>query len=294
MIYIIKGQMMGNHTIDEKYLGKLKKQELVEIAKHHGLTGYSKLKKDDLVKRLLETIDLKEAILLEDKLLEYCKSAMFLYGVINKETLLGLYNYYETNKIFYLQIEHWITKGNFVDSDFVYRDGYIISNWLKEDDLWKSILEIQAKYAFYVPTKKEDFLYYGKAENQVPGKIYNELRAYLRTDKKLSEYYIGAVCNIVNDLIFADYQKATILEKIVKLQMGSTYLFKTRQDIRLLSIYIDKIMQNTRLIRYRGHTAIELGLIKADSIIGPLRKFYPNDRCPCGSGKKYKICCGRI
>lgn len=285
---------MGNHTIDEKYLGKLKKQELVEIAKHHGFTGYSKLKKDDLVKRLLETIDLKEAILLEDKLLEYCKSAMFLYGVINKETLLGLYNYYETNKVFYLQIEHWITKGNFVDSDFVYRDGYIISNWLKEDDLWKSILEIQAKYAFYVPTKKEDFLYYVKAENQVPGKIYNELRAYLRTDKKLSEYYIGAVCNIVNDLIFADYQKATILEKIVKLQMGSTYLFKTRQDIKLLSIYIDKIMQNTRLIRYRGHTAIELGLIKGDSIIGPLRKFYPNDRCPCGSGKKYKICCGRI
>lgn len=137
-------------------------------------------------------------------------------------------------------------------------------------------------------------MYYGKAENQVPGKIYNELRAYLRTDKNLSEYYIGAVCNIVNDLIFADYQKATILEKIVKLQMGSTYLFKTRQDIKLLSIYIDKIMQNTRLIRYRGHTAIELGLIKGDSIIGPLRKFYPNDRCPCGSGKKYKICCGRI
>lgn len=285
---------MGNHTIDGKYLGKLKKQELVEIAKHHGLTGYSKLKKDDLVKRLLETIDLKEALLLEDKLLEYCKSAMFLYGVINKETLLGLYNYYETNKVFYLQIEHWITNGNFVDSGFVYRDGYIISNWLKEDDLWKSILEIQEKYAFYVPTKKEDFLYYGKAENQVPGKIYNELRAYLRTDKKLSEYYIGAICNIVNDLIFADYQKATILEKIVKLQMGSTYLFKTRQDIKLLSIYIDKIMQNTRLIRYRGHTAIELGLIKGDSIIGPLRKFYPNDRCPCGSGKKYKICCGRI
>ena len=285
---------MGNHTIDEKDLGKLKKQELVEIAKHHGLTGYSKLKKDELIKRLLETVDLKESILLEDKLLEYCKSAMFLYGVINKETLLGLYNYYETNKVFYLQIEHWITNGNFVDSGFVYRDGYIISAWLKEDNLWKSILEIQEKYAFYIPTKKEDFLYYGKAENQVPGKMYNELRAYLRTDKKLSEYYIGAICNIVNDLIFADYQKATILEKIVKLQMGSTYLFKTRQDIKLLSIYIDKIMQNTRLIRYRGHTAIELGLIKGNSVIGPLRKFYPNDRCPCGSGKKYKICCGRI
>ena len=24
-----------------------------------------------------------------------------------------------------------------------------------------------------------------------------------------------------------------------------------------------------------------------------VRKIYPNDPCPCGSGKKYKQCCGR-
>ena len=23
-------------------------------------------------------------------------------------------------------------------------------------------------------------------------------------------------------------------------------------------------------------------------------KVYPNDPCPCGSGKKYKNCCGRV
>ena len=23
------------------------------------------------------------------------------------------------------------------------------------------------------------------------------------------------------------------------------------------------------------------------------KKIYPNDPCPCGSGKKYKKCCGR-
>ena len=23
------------------------------------------------------------------------------------------------------------------------------------------------------------------------------------------------------------------------------------------------------------------------------KKIYPNDPCPCGSGKKYKQCCGR-
>ena len=25
-----------------------------------------------------------------------------------------------------------------------------------------------------------------------------------------------------------------------------------------------------------------------------VQKIYPNDPCPCGSGKKYKQCCGRI
>ena len=38
-------------------------------------------------------------------------------------------------------------------------------------------------------------------------------------------------------------------------------------------------------------------LLKYRQILGPItrtiRKVYPNDPCPCGSGKKYKKCCGR-
>lgn len=32
---------------------------------------------------------------------------------------------------------------------------------------------------------------------------------------------------------------------------------------------------------------------KASSTIRKEQKVYPNDPCPCGSGKKYKKCCGR-
>ena len=32
---------------------------------------------------------------------------------------------------------------------------------------------------------------------------------------------------------------------------------------------------------------------KASGTIRKERKIYPNDPCPCGSGKKYKKCCGR-
>ena len=33
---------------------------------------------------------------------------------------------------------------------------------------------------------------------------------------------------------------------------------------------------------------------KASSTVRKEQKVYPNDPCPCGSGKKYKKCCGRL
>ncbi|MEG1576654.1 MAG: SEC-C metal-binding domain-containing protein, partial [Clostridium sp.] len=32
---------------------------------------------------------------------------------------------------------------------------------------------------------------------------------------------------------------------------------------------------------------------KASGTVHNEEKIYPNDPCPCGSGKKYKKCCGR-
>ena len=48
----------------------------------------------------------------------------------------------------------------------------------------------------------------------------------------------------------------------------------------------------------REQVAKVTGTNKDDSVArGPKKrenaKVYPNDPCPCGSGKKYKVCCGR-
>ena len=48
----------------------------------------------------------------------------------------------------------------------------------------------------------------------------------------------------------------------------------------------------------RAQVAKVTGTNKDDTAIkAPVRreekKVYPNDPCPCGSGKKYKQCCGR-
>ena len=47
----------------------------------------------------------------------------------------------------------------------------------------------------------------------------------------------------------------------------------------------------------REQVAKVTGTNKDESVKGPVKraegKVYPNDPCPCGSGKKYKQCCGR-
>jgi preprotein translocase subunit SecA len=48
----------------------------------------------------------------------------------------------------------------------------------------------------------------------------------------------------------------------------------------------------------REQVAKATGTNKDDSVAkAPVKraeaKIYPNDPCPCGSGKKYKQCCGR-
>ena len=68
-----------------------------------------------------------------------------------------------------------------------------------------------------------------------------------------------------------------------------------------LPIVID-LFNNIRLWEHRGHTNLEIGqpfdLIKdglewcKEEDVVEKKKIGRNERCPCGSGKKYKKCCG--
>ena len=79
---------------------------------------------------------------------------------------------------------------------------------------------------------------------------------------------------------------------------------KMEQFVQLLQ----ELNNNTRMQIHRGHTPNEMiqkemeeehfapmpivvsGSTKADH---SFKKIYPNDPCPCGSGKKFKKCCGK-
>ncbi len=66
----------------------------------------------------------------------------------------------------------------------------------------------------------------------------------------------------------------------------------TEDTVRLLThIQVEQKVEREQVAKVTGTN-------KDDSASkGPVRrttkKIYPNDMCPCGSGKKYKNCCGR-
>ena len=77
------------------------------------------------------------------------------------------------------------------------------------------------------------------------------------------------------------------------------------EAIRILVPLIADVYNNTRTWNNRGYTANEMrelfGVdaplmrgIPIEQLDGTIfKKVGRNDPCPCGSGKKYKKCCGR-
>jgi len=68
------------------------------------------------------------------------------------------------------------------------------------------------------------------------------------------------------------------------------WLAKQAEDMKKMGPHLRKIVEKLSDVRLKW--AYNMGIIKMMPVrTGP--KIGRNDPCPCGSGKKYKKCCGR-
>ena len=153
---------------------------------------------------------------------------------------------------------------------------------------------------YYVP-KKEELL--KKAED-----LYFELTPQLNT---LRDYIISNMCkdeetvgSLIEDIELLCFMEQPFNEVIYEFKRNGILFESTRQLNTLMSLLAD-VYNNTRTWNNRGYTAKEMNEILGENI--PLvtgipidrlddvifKKVGRNDPCPCGSGKKYKKCCGR-
>ena len=79
-------------------------------------------------------------------------------------------------------------------------------------------------------------------------------------------------------------------DTVVSLAFDKEKLFRNMVDAKADWLY--NLPQWDAIYTAEEKKALYLDQKKANTVVKEA-KIYPNDPCPCGSGKKYKKCCGR-
>ena len=131
--------------------------------------------------------------------------------------------------------------------------------------------------------KKDELLKAAKVDYLLENDISMRLKKYLKNNWKLEDSQIEMT--IIN--LYADIQeneKEEVIENII-----DALEEMSENDLKKFLVEINSFINNTRLWRLKGYTLNELN---SEDNNTSTPKIGRNDPCICGSGKKYKKCCG--
>lgn len=240
------------------------------------------------------------------ELFYYLNGAASLYGVCPIEKVLEIYRMYTGNRMDIFNVYSFSELIPHTRKNFICEGNKIIHGLLEADGLWKKIEQTQQNVPYYVPTKTEietlgrdgyfpfdkymEDLYEFLCEqcDEAPGDVY-ELCAVIQLGIR-SGLHVEDVMILLDQYMYDD--SLPVRKKAEKL--------------------ITDVWYHTRMMCFRGGMPVNApkGRVKAERSakasapsetgnnivnfpVDVKKKIYPNDPCPCGSGKMYKMCCGR-
>lgn len=171
---------------------------------------------------------------------------------------------------------------------------------LEEKEIYHMLLDRQGNREFYIPFEEEivDCTYHGyPSQAPVYKRIQHLLTEELGMDIELAEAYLCEIYRVY-------YTGGLMSEAMDQLNKNSV-IFETQKQAREMAELLMEAYNTTRKVELCGHTPDEEdmgnrrnetvfpGMFQNNIPVSSNKKVYPNDPCPCGSGKKYKKCCGR-
>lgn len=184
-------------------------------------------------------------------------------------------------------------------SDYVIKNGKVYYKELYPND--RGLLQTQGNKEYYIPTVQEinEFSIYGYFPHHAETMKF---KSYLIKELGAMEDETELLVKIIQRKICGDFPIKDILEVLYDFEI----IAQTEREWNKLIKQIGLLQNDTRMMLNRGFTPNELSqkhnkcvllADKTDNVIdfqeARKNKVYPNDPCPCGSGKKYKKCCGK-
>ena len=246
------------------------------------------------------------------KIKKYIIALTNLYGQVPADKVVEIYNMQNEDQINSADIEYYFTVD--LSRDFIYfHKGHFVHEAILEFDEFELMLKKKADKPYYIPEKDELLKYIdeGYFENS---RHYRALVKYIAKHFfKGDEIKAELLCEDIRGLCQVGIDMQTILDMFNDRGISFNDIDQVNEVLRLVM----DLSNNIRIWENNGHTPNEIfekfekpnlrplpdkpfdfggiGMSNATNVIDirTKEKIGRNEPCPCGSGKKYKKCCGR-
>ncbi|MBM7615939.1 YecA family protein [Alkaliphilus hydrothermalis] len=243
----------------------------------------------DPILQVLDSLAFNKQIKTINEILQVVNGIIFYYGIL---TIDELYDY--VVKILGKEIDYnvfvkIIENDDVYESEFVFTGLYV--HHLNMNIPEEILMEHYSRGDLpYYPLTLKQALEAGKSEYEEINRHDLRLMAFLDSHYELSKIEALDEIKILKDMIRNLCPPGELLEYFQQF-----FEIPTQDELQMILDMIIGIYNNTRQWVLKGHTSTE---IRGNHPLVPQEqpeaiKVGRNDTCPCGSGKKYKKCCGR-
>lgn len=211
----------------------------------------------------------------------YACAAANLYGFVSLPTFCKIFNGHQEEKIKPKETEEYLLKRAGEEYEIV--EGFLVfPAGENTPELLKDLLKDAHGKPRYVPADSGSFLKYLDVFYTDTPEITEKIKTYLKA--RFGAYQAEELLHHFLHMLRLDYPVQEFMEMF-------SFSQTPEEDGALFPLVVEA-KNASRIWKNKGFTPVEqLRMERASARV--LTKVGRNDLCPCGSGKKYKKCCGR-
>lgn len=228
---------------------------------------------------------------------KYISAMVNLYGIVPVEQVAKVISEQNDGQVTADEIKGWIQNrysGGLAKAAlekryvYPYGSGFFVGEWIMEFEAFDEHWLAQQGKPYYVPEKEELMKWSDPDYFEKPIQFF-ALQEFLAAT--FPEEDSEKIEGITEDLQMMAEEPFS-LKKLTGEFERFRLVFKEEQLKKAVTLVID-LLNHTRIQINRGYTPAELFEIEKRNMLPLKEKVGRNDPCLCGSGKKYKKCCGR-
>lgn len=214
--------------------------------------------------------------------LNLVRAALHLYGVVEFKQIVHLFKKYYGIDVTIKEVTDLVSRSPYVITVNEKNKEFIIDDMTAEQ--YEIIRKTQQKYKYYEPEfgkfikfSNPGFIDESAAHEDLKNWVSGHLNTSVASDYEL---YLHVLRMVISG------QKREDISGEIK-NLGHEFESETEEN-EFFEL-IQEVVKHTRHFQYRGKSSADIG----QKTIVKEFKVGRNDPCPCGSGKKYKKCCGK-